>query len=225
MVTRIGQGHMMLALERQRLGTGRRLRQAGARSAFTLLELILVLALLVILGAMVYPSLDEMYGNNRLTAGADMVRAAWASARSHALDEGQAYRFAILPGQGNFRVAPDTSQFWGGNKGGTSGPPSAAGDNANASFVLEDVLPKGVRFALPDSGPLGGAPDSGNSNPAPGSVDPGSWHSLATFLPDGTALEDVAIAFQRRGSRPVVLKLRGVTGVVTQSWQDEGPEP
>jgi prepilin-type N-terminal cleavage/methylation domain-containing protein len=215
---------MMLAFEPQRLETSRGLGAARPRRGFTLFEVILVLALLVILGALVYPSLDEMYGDNRLTAASDMVRAAWASARSHALDEGQAYRFAILPGEGNFRVAPDTSQFWGGTSGDNTNTPNDASADSDSSFVLEDALPKGVRFALPDSLQGGGSPNGGASSVSIGSVDPGSWHNLATFLPDGTAMQDVEIAFQRAGSRPVILKLKGVTGIITlRTWQEEAP--
>ena len=214
----------MLAFESQWLRITCNLRLARLRRGFTLFELILVLALLVILGALAYPSLDEMYGDNRLSAASDMVRAAWASARSHALDEGQAYRFAILPGEGNFRVAPDSSQFWGGNNSDNSNPQSEAYDNSNSSFVFEDVLPKGVRFALPDSLQGGGGPSSGDSSAPVGSVDPSSWHNLATFLPDGTAMQDVEIAFQRGGSRPVILKLKGITGIITlRTWQTEEP--
>jgi prepilin-type N-terminal cleavage/methylation domain-containing protein len=214
---------MILAFKAQRLETSRGPGMTRLRSGFTLFELILVLALLVILGALAYPSLDEMYGDNRLTAAADMVRAAWASARSHALDEGQAYRFAILPGEGNFRVAPDTSQFWGGNSSDNANTQNSASTDSDSSFVFEDTLPKGVRFALPDSLQSGSGPD-GNSSVPIGSVDSGSWHNLATFLPDGTAMQDVEIAFQRSGSRPVILKLKGVTGIITlRTWQTEAP--
>src|SRR5438045_428621 len=85
------------------------------RPSYTLLELVLVIALLGILTAISYPSLDSMYGHYQLTAATDMVRAGWASARSRALDEGRPYRFAVVPNQGNFRIAPDSSDFWSGN--------------------------------------------------------------------------------------------------------------
>src|SRR5205823_247476 len=83
------------------------------RRAFSLFELLLVIALIVLLAAIAYPTLDGALATFRITEAADMVRACWADARAHAMNEGQAYRFAVLPGQGNFRVAPDSPDYWG----------------------------------------------------------------------------------------------------------------
>src|SRR5262245_17202923 len=104
------------------------------------MELVIVLAVLVMLATLVYPSIDAMYGDYRVTAATDIIRSSWAMARARAIDDGQAYRFAIVPGRGNFRVAPDNSAFWGGGD-----MPSSA-DPGTAPLVLEDALPKGVRF-------------------------------------------------------------------------------
>jgi prepilin-type N-terminal cleavage/methylation domain-containing protein len=173
-----------------------------ARSAFTLFELVLVLAVMVMFAALAYPSMEAMYGGYRLTAGVDMVRAAWAAARSRAIEEGHPYRFAIIPGEGRFRVAPDSGAYWSGN-----GPSDDAGP---PPLIQEDALPKGIRFASADSA---AATDAGNAQQESGGGGP--WTSVATFLPDGTAREDVLIEFsQRGGGRPLVLKLRGLTGVV-----------
>jgi prepilin-type N-terminal cleavage/methylation domain-containing protein len=180
------------------------------RQAFTLFELLLVLALLTVLAAVAYPSLDAMYGNFRVTAAADMVRAAWAQARAHAMNDGYAYRFSVVPGRGNYRVAPDVADFWGGN-----GAPASALDPDNPPFVYEDVLPRSVRFRTAKGGVETDLAGGGDSSSPVGSVDPGSWTTIATFLPDGTAREDVELVFQARGARALALKLRGLTGVVT----------
>jgi prepilin-type N-terminal cleavage/methylation domain-containing protein len=173
------------------------------RPGFTLFELVLVLAVLVTLAAIAYPSMEAMYGSYRLTAGVDMVRAAWAAARSRAIEEGRPYRFAIIPGEGRFRVAPDGGSYWSGNgqnDDNSAGPPP---------LIQEDTLPKGIRFASTDAGT---ATDTGVQQD---STTGGPWTSVATFLPDGTAREDVSIEFsQRGGGRPMILKLRGLTGVV-----------
>ncbi len=184
--------------------------RSRARAAYTLFELVLVLAVLVVLAAVVYPSIDAMYGPYRLTAAADMVRAGWADARTHAIREGTPYRFAVVPGKGNYRLAPDTSDYWEG-----ANPPLAASDPSAPPLVLEDVLPKGVRFTTPDLLQGGAVDRSGDTTLPPGSVSSGQWSTLAVFLPDGASRDDVAIAFQARGARPLVLRLRGLTGVVT----------
>jgi len=181
-----------------------------SRSAYTLFELLLVMAILVVLAAVSYPSLDSMFATHKAAAAADQVRAAWAEARSHAVDEGRAYRFAIVPNKGNFRVAPDGGDFWSGN-----GPP-VADDPTNAPFILEETLPKGVIFTSLESAQSGSGPPSGDTTALPsGSIDPATWSSVATFLPDGSTLDNVDIVFQTRGARPLGVSLRALTGVVT----------
>ncbi len=180
-----------------------------ARRGYTLFEMVLVLAVLVILAAVAVPSLEAMYGNFRLSAAADMVRANWAAARAHAVEEGRPYRFAVVPNHGNFRVAPDSANFWsGGDVPASSGGP-------DAPLVLEDVLPKGVRFTTPDALQSGTVDQSGDSALPTGSVDSSQWSRTVTFLPDGTSLEDVEMGFHTRGGQPLILRLRALTGVVT----------
>ncbi len=181
-----------------------------SRRGFTIFEIVLVLIVVLVLAAAAYPSLESMYGAYRLTAAADMVRAAWASARAHAMDEGVPYRFAIIPSAGNFRVAPDNSAYWAG-----SGAMPEPADPANPPLVLEDGLPSGVRFATPDQVQGGTMEVSGESSQPIGSIDPGSWTTVTLFLPDGTAQDDVQVAFSGRGGRPLLLKLRSMTGAVT----------
>jgi hypothetical protein len=168
----------------------------------------LVLVLLVLLAAIAYPSLDSLLGTFRMNAAADMLRANWADARASAMNEGRAYRFAVLPNKGNFRVAPDSPDFWSGND-----PP--ADDPNNPPLVVDDALPKGVRFATPDSYQSAALYQTGESFLPVGSVDPGSWSTIVTFLPDGTTKEDVEIVFTGGGARPLDIKLRALTGAVT----------
>lgn len=186
--------------------TGKRRLGPASRQAYTLLEVVLVLALIVMLSAIIVPSYDAMYGDYRLTAAADMVRAAWASARAHAMEEGRPYVFAVVSGKGNFRIAPEGAEYWAGNAG------EAREDTAGGLLLQEEVLPKGVRFSTAEGAPADLGSDSAMTL---GSVPPTAWSPIATFLPDGTAREDVVIEFQTRGSRPRVLKLRGLTGSVT----------
>ena len=82
------------------------------RRGFTLLEVTLVLAVIVLLAAMAYPSIEAMYASVRLTAAADQVRAAWADARAKAIEDGQPYRFAVMPQGGRYRIAPDGGEFY-----------------------------------------------------------------------------------------------------------------
>jgi type II secretory pathway pseudopilin PulG len=189
-------------------------RSHRRRPSYTLLEVTLVVALIAIATAIAYPSLDGMYGHHRLTAALDEVRGTWAAGRSHAIEEGQPYRFAVVPGKGNFRLAPDSPEYWEG------GNPTPSG-NGPQPAILASALPRGVTFA---NGP-GSGPPSGGSNPDTvlASVSPGQYQTLAVFLPDGTARDDVEIRFNVRGAAPAVIRLRSMTGVV--SVQRGGGKP
>ncbi|MFL5328034.1 MAG: prepilin-type N-terminal cleavage/methylation domain-containing protein [Gemmataceae bacterium] len=174
------------------------------RRGFTILEVTLVLTVLLVLAAITVPSLDAMYGESKATAAADMVRARWADARARAVEDGVPYRFAIMPGTGKFRVAPDASEFWSG--GGTV---AAMPETESPPLVLEEELPKGILFTSDDAS---GDTDAGG----------GDWTPLVTFQPDATANADAKITFRVRSSRPLDVQLRALTCAVTVQFQTEG---
>jgi prepilin-type N-terminal cleavage/methylation domain-containing protein len=174
------------------------------RHGFTLLEVVLVMALIVMVAALVYPSYNAAQGYFKMNAAVDAMRAACAQARAHAIEEGRPYRIAIVPDTGNYRVAPDAPEFWAGS--------APAFDPENPALVLEKALPKGVRFSFQSASPTT-LPDNDNG-PAddPANVAPGSWSSAITFNPDGSARDDVEILFQVKGAMPTKLMVRGLTG-------------
>jgi prepilin-type N-terminal cleavage/methylation domain-containing protein len=172
----------------------------AARPGYTLTELVLVLALIVLLAAMAYPSLDAMYADLKVQAAADEVRAAWVTARTQAVNEGRAYRFAVIPNGDRFRVAP-----LAGGAGSSAG--------ADRSVVGERTLPKGITFRMSGNVSSGGGDGDGFTN-------------VVVFLADGTAQEDREIVLSGRDARPLVVRLRALTGVVTvQPYQPERGQP
>lgn len=169
-----------------------------------------MLALILLLAVIAYPSLDAMSGDLKLASAADQVRAAWTQARTRAVNEGRPYRFGLVPGKGNYRLAPDAAEFWSGD-----GAQAAAPDATEKPLVLEQHLGKGVRFNTQDSSaPLELDPGDDSFLP-PGSVELNKYVPIVTFFPDGTSREDVSIVFSLKGARPILLKLRGITGAVT----------
>ncbi len=183
------------------------------RRGFTLLEIILVLALVVILASLVYPSFSAMQAQYRVEGAADGAKAGMLTARARAIEEGRPYRFAVVPGKGNFRVAPDSSDFWGG------GAPPAAPEGTAAPLILEDSLPQGTYF-----GDGGQVREGDSTSLDPGGVSPGMWKAVAVFLPDGSArtpdgsddsLPTVDVPVACEGTRPLVVTLRLLTGTVT----------
>jgi hypothetical protein len=185
-----------------------------SRRGYTLLELVLVGALMVVIAALSYPSIEGMYTYYKVQAATDMVRAAWANARVHAMEEGRAYRFSVIPGKGNFRVAPDSAEFWSGS--------TPEYDPNNPFLVIEEALPSKVRFAFQGNGSEGPSGD----NEEPGKVDPGQYVIVAIFNPDGTSQDDVDITFHYGSSKGMTLSLRSITGMGTvKPANPEGNRP
>jgi prepilin-type N-terminal cleavage/methylation domain-containing protein len=185
----------------------------ASRRAFTLLEVVLVLAVLVIVSALVIPSIAPMYRSFRLSASADTMRAAFATARSQAIEEGRPYRVGVVFGSGNFRVAPNDEAYWSG--GGSAGE--------GECLMLEDALASGVAIYPP--GESGGFGEDGGETSAPaGEVGVGSYETVAVFLPDGTAVEDSSLDLFASGLRTRVT-LRSLTGAVTARRIYAGEEP
>ncbi len=169
-----------------------------ARPAYTLLELTLVMAILAILTSLAIPSLEAMIGHYRLNSAVDQVRGALATARSHAVNEGQAYRFSLGPDGSSFRIAPD-------NTDASSNGDGASGADSSGPFTLEEPLPKGIQVTLGDT-PTGTALATPDPSAAPGD---------ALFLPDGTTRQDLELLFQGKGAGSKTLSLRALTGIVT----------
>lgn len=181
------------------------MKTRSPRQGFTLLELIIVLALILLITAIAYPNLMSMYSDMRVKTGADHLRARLTEARSHAIDEGRPYRFAIVPGQGGYRIAPESMEYWDdatqvdiGDAGTT--PP----------LVLEDLMPNEIKFTV----------DEGSNLPIAN-----GYGTLVIFNADGSCDVDVSIQIELDGSRPIEMKIRALTGAVSVRQPSLGGGP
>ena len=80
--------------------------EGTSRAAFSLIEMILVLAILVAIGAIVAPSFNEAFVRQRLQTSADRLRGAWDRARLTAMKTGQSQIFNCVIGAGDYAVEP-----------------------------------------------------------------------------------------------------------------------
>jgi prepilin-type N-terminal cleavage/methylation domain-containing protein len=97
-----------------------------SRAGHTLLELMLVVAIMVVLLALAVPMIGPMFAGSRVDAASDMVRARLAEMRVKAIEEGRPY--ALKVSKSRFRVEP------------------AHGSGSGA--ILEGKLPGNVTFRL-----------------------------------------------------------------------------
>lgn len=162
------------------------------RRAYTILELCVVLALLVILGAAIIPSVAGIAGNVRQRAAADLVRARLADARAKAMEDGRPYRVAVTDDGTRVRVAPDGLDY-------AAAPP----DNPPSyqSKVTEDSIDRASAHILTESEDT--APER----------DGRGFTTVATFNPDGTCREaNVTVEVREKTFPPIRIQIRGVTG-------------
>jgi prepilin-type N-terminal cleavage/methylation domain-containing protein len=170
------------------------------RPGVTLIEMLLVVAILIALSAIAYPTLAAMYGDVKVKAAADDVRGAFTEARAHAIEDGRPYRFAVQPGTGKFKVAPDADGFWDGSGGTTD-------DGENPPYTQEGELPSGIKFDVPADLPTSG-----------------EWSTVVVFNPDGGCSHDVEVALKEddEEAAQVVVRARAMTGAVTVRRKSAG---
>jgi len=172
----------------------------SSRPAYTLMEVILVMVILVVISALAVPVVTGMFTGRTLDAAADTVKGELTKTRSKAIENRAPYRFAIKENTGMYRIAPDTDDYWSGGSVSSSG--NADGD-CQEPQVIEGSLPEKVCF---------GQSTGVGMNSGAGS----DWKTVATFLADGTALEDVQVSISSQdGAAPILIQLKASTGSVS----------
>lgn len=162
-------------------------------SGFTLVELLLVLSLVVMLAAMVAPSLTGTLGRVRLDAAAEAVRIAWVDARLEAMRSGEPVAFQCQLGTGRYTV----SKLVDASIAGAVPDEGAGGSTTLADDEHEDL--GAVTFVQLSAG-----------NPLTAVVDPAVAACLV-FHPDGATDDAWAIVESADGRRRRIT-LRGLTG-------------
>lgn len=122
------------------------------RAGFTLMELILVMAIIVLVAAVAVPSFMAWSDGYRLQQSVDIIRTHWIKARTVAMEEGRPYRFHFEPGTGHYRLGPDDFETWPELAGAASGPTISA-DGYPPGLHIEDMLPGGVQLIIPQGEP------------------------------------------------------------------------
>jgi prepilin-type N-terminal cleavage/methylation domain-containing protein len=161
------------------------------RAGLTLIEMMAVLAVILVIGAVTVPTFGSLKGNSDQKAAADAVRGRIADARGMAMEYGQPYRLAISTDGTRIRLAPDVAEF--------SELP-ASDTPGGAVTCLETRLDKATAGLIADD-------ESG------GSTGEGDWVTVGTFLPDGTCREVGSMIAVHEGTYPPIrIQLRGVSG-------------
>lgn len=176
------------------------------RPGYTLLEMLVVLAVIVMIGAVAIPSISGFYGNSKQRAAADILRTRLAEARAKAMERGTPFRVAINTDKSRIRVAPDTDDF---SSVTADDPPSYN------SLATEDTLDEATVELVAEQG----------DDRTPGN---GGWITVATMRGDGSSKESrsTIVAVKQRDFAPIQIQVRGLTGQArTLSGHQNGRQP
>jgi len=189
------------------------------RFAFTLLEVVIVLVLVVILSGLAFNALMRPMAARRLQLAADQIRAEWVRARNRAMANGQTYCFQCeLGGNGYILTAYDISWDTSGElvdpTTGGLGSPAVPTMQIPGDSSQRKELPEKITFAdvyvdgMEETAAFGGDPSSGNAV---------GWDgSSILFFPDGTT-SSAMVTLENEFGRRIDISLRGLTGAVLVS--------
>ena len=174
--------------------------RANCRSGFSMLEMILVLAIAIVVAALAVPAVQGTIGNQAIASGADRVRIAMGQARVQAIRTGDVHAFFYQRNGQWFDVAPltDHQRLTGQRSNGQS-------PSIQERELSDNWLPRQVFFVAAETQ---NDARSESTREASG----GAPIDAILFYPDGTA-QDARILVQDERGRTMAVELRGLNGM------------
>ena len=192
-------------------------------SGYTLLELLLVVAILVCVASAVAPTVVARMAEYRLKQGAESVRSAISATRIHAIDLSSVYQFRFEPGGRRYLAVPtDTdaiamSQTAGATPGGMPRGSVESGqlpeDLSFQAVVAATPAVSGSTSTLPAGATDGAWSQAVAHVPNAAAFSSAAWSAPIVFRPDGTAIESALNVVDKQGDG-FELKVRELTGEV-----------
>jgi Tfp pilus assembly protein FimT len=184
--------------------------RSGLRRGLTLVEVCLVLALLVVIGAVAAPLMEGSFTRAGLQSAAELVRGAWARARLAAMDSGQTHVFRFEPRASRFQIIMLDQLGMPGSEMIAPEDPTAEHSSADMLRLAQNRLPDGVIFAAGDIS------DSSQVLATLGTATQSAWSAPILFHPDGTTT-DASVVLSNESQQTVRVTLRGLTGIANTS--------
>jgi type II secretory pathway pseudopilin PulG len=178
----------------------------SSRSGLTLVEVLLVLALLVVIGAVSAPLLEGAFSRAELQSAGEIVRGAWTKARLAAMQTGQIYVFRFEPAGSRFQIVALNELGLPESNDLPPADPTISYEAADTLRLPQTRLPEGVVFASGDI-----APSSLVLATLPG-AETGAWSAPIVFRSDGTTT-DASLLLTNERQQTIRVTLRGLTGI------------
>lgn len=174
------------------LATGSR---SGLRPAFSLIEVLLVMALLVLAGALAAPAFTEGTSSAKLRDAANKLSQLWSQARLDAMTLGRPLLFQCTLGAGSGTVSGPGEATAVGAEGAPAAPSAGA-----SSIELDGIVFRRLLVAEPAGAAALGAE----------AVD-GMPSMPVVFHPDGST-SDAECLLEAESGPQLLVTLRGLTG-------------
>lgn len=175
------------------------------RNAFSLIELILVMGVIVMIFSLAIPLASRAVGSHALRQSADRVRVAMGQARVEAIKSGQIHALYLQINSDWYNVAP-FSQI--SAQQAIAARQAQVNANEIQTNIQENQLPKGIFFAEGITSDDGRSVDAFNRNGGGGN----SQIKPILFYPDGTT-QDARVFLSDSRSNTTSVQLRGLTGI------------
>ncbi len=181
---------------------------------FTLFEMLLVLAVLTVALAILYPATERLYQTHRFTQALEQMRGKLAAARVRAIDDGVIYQFRYEPQGRRMLVIPYSEER------------SASGGNATATDARTTIqlnrwrffgeLPRGMQFQAAEVSTEKVSRQQLNEFADASQLASAAWSAPILFFPDGSS-NDAAVRVTDSDGRSMLLSVRGLTGAASTS--------
>jgi prepilin-type N-terminal cleavage/methylation domain-containing protein len=182
-------------------------------SGYTLVEMLLVLAVIGTLAAAAWPSVLRMQADHDLSAAAEQVRQQLGNARSWSIKTGVKFQFRFEPKGHHFVAVPFEAEPEPDPKFGNNTAAAAVqyrfggelskrisflpmmGSTSLQAAMSSNKLPEAAVHGLPNAGALMAV----------------NWSDPVIFSPEGTAMDALITLADPRGHR-IDISIRGLTG-------------
>ena len=201
------------------------------QSAFTLLEILLVMVVIVIVSSIAIVNLRHAFANTRLKKGAESIRTEFARARIKAIKSGQTQIFRHAVGDNGYVTTAQTSAedllesdarfIDAASIGIDTEEGNLADRNVGGLGLTDDTkrLPEGVYFMGSDvsmdaraESKLSNYPELAGTSVSGGEAVAGGWGVPVFFFPDGSTTTARMVLANKKGFA-VSVELRGLTGI------------
>lgn len=186
------------------------LRKNGKQKAFTLIELILTMGILVVLASLLWPVLTGWGTGAKLDQAADDIRGLLQGARLMAIEQGAPVKLVFQPESSAYRIEGGSQQAQMQMQ--SQIPANAAGQPErvefdSSGFFGQHQLQEGLRFVMPPEAQQ-------NSGYGQSILGDQQGEYSVTFQPDGTAT-DAQFLIVDADEFGCNIEVRGLTGTIS----------